>query len=278
MSKSENIFIFLFSENTYDETKEGNKKKEEKMMDVMELANSLPMWIACGIPVVFVIIQAVLFMREAYSSGEKVGLTKTQMKKAVKSSAVTSIGPSIVVLSGMLSLLVTVGGPVGWMRLSMIGSVMFESIAAGLGTSAVGVTLGTDPMTKEALTMAIWTMILCSIGWVLFGTFSANKMEKIEHKLSKGNSGTLTTIASTAIIGVFAAMVASHLSKPIYSLIQKADAATMSAANKNAIACILGAVIMYVLSIVAEKKNIGWLREWALTITILGAMIITALI
>ena len=125
----------------------------------------------------FVMIQALLFAREAYRSGEKVGLTKTQMNKAIKSSAVTSIGPSIVVLSGMLSLLVTVGGPVGWMRLSMIGSVMFESIAAGLGTSAVGVTLGTDPMTKEALTMAIWTMILCSVGWVLFGTFSANKME-----------------------------------------------------------------------------------------------------
>lgn len=93
-------------------------------MDVMKLANSLPMWIACGIPVVFVMIQALLFAREAYRSGEKVGLTKTQMNKAIKSSAVTSIGPSIVVLSGMLSLLVTVGGPVGWMRLSMIGSVM----------------------------------------------------------------------------------------------------------------------------------------------------------
>ena len=245
-------------------------------MDVMKLANSLPMWIACGIPVVFVMIQALLFAREAYRSGEKVGLTKTQMNKAIKSSAVTSIGPSIVVLSGMLSLLVTVGGPVGWKRLSMIGSVMFESIAAGLGTSAVGVTLGTDPMTKEALTMAIWTMILCSVGWVLFGTFSANKMEKIEHKLSKGNEGTLTTIASTAIIGVFAAMVASHLSKPIYFLMQKADAAAMGGANKNAIACILGAVIMYGLSTVAEKKNIGWLREWSLTITILGAMVITA--
>lgn len=159
-------------------------------MDVMKLANSLPMWIACGIPVVFVMIQALLFAREAYRSGEKVGLTKTQMNKAIKSSAVTSIGPSIVVLSGMLSLLVTVGGPVGWMRLSMIGSVMFESIAAGLGTSAVGVTLGTDPMTKEALTMAIWTMILCSVGWVLFGTFSANKMEKISlnQRIIAGNA------------------------------------------------------------------------------------------
>jgi len=238
-------------------------------MDVMKLANSLPMWIACGIPVVFVMIQALLFMKEAYNSGEKVGLTKEQMKKAMKSSAVTSIGPSIVVLSGMLSLLVTVGGPMGWMRLSMIGSVMFESIAAGLGT---------DPMTAEALTMAIWTMVLCSIGWVLFGTFSANKMDKIEHKLSKGNAGTLTTIASAAIIGVFSAMVASHLSKPIYLMMQKAEAAVIGGANKNAISCILGAIIMYVLSTVAEKKSIGWLKEWSLTITILGAMIITALI
>ena len=90
------------------------------------------------------------------------------MKKAMKSSAVTSIGPSIVVLSAMLSLLVSVGGPIGCMRLSMIGSVMFESIAAGLGTSAVGVQLGTDTLTPEALGMAVWTMILCSIGWALF--------------------------------------------------------------------------------------------------------------
>ena len=69
------------------------------------------------------------------------------------------------------------------MRLSMIGSVMFESIAAGLGTSAVGVQLGTDTLTPEALGMAVWTMILCSIGWALFATFSANKMDKIEKKV-----------------------------------------------------------------------------------------------
>ena len=105
-------------------------------MDAMKIANSIPMWLACALPVAFVILQAVLFARGAYKSGKKLGLNDKQMKKAMKSSAVTSIGPSIVVLSAMLSLLVSVGGPIGWMRLSMIGSVMFESIAAGLGTSA----------------------------------------------------------------------------------------------------------------------------------------------
>ena len=254
-----------------------NNENNHKNMDAMKIANSIPMWLACALPVAFVILQAVLFARGAYKSGKKLGLNDKQMKKAMKSSAVTSIGPSIVVLSAMLSLLVSVGGPIGWMRLSMIGSVMFESIAAGLGTSAVGVQLGTDTLTPEALGMAVWTMILCSIGWALFATFSANKMDKIEKKVSRGNTGTLTTIASCAIIGVFSAMCASHLSKPFYSMMMKADQITMSGAWKNALACVLGAVIMFVLTKVANKKEIGWLKEWSLTITI-GAILGTSVL
>lgn len=231
-------------------------------MDAMKIANSIPMWIACGIAVALVIVQAVVFAKNAYSAGKKVGLTDKQMKGAIKSSAITSIGPSIVILSGMLSLLITVGGPMAWMRLSLIGSVMFESIAAGFGTSAVGVTLGADKLTPLALDMAVWTMILGSIGWVIFATFSANRMDKVQTKLTGGDPAKLTAISGAAIIGAFSSMSASHLVR----------------LNKNSIACVLGAVIMGVLVTVSDKKNIKWLREWNLTISILAAMIITAVI
>ncbi|MCF0140986.1 MAG: DUF5058 family protein [Mogibacterium sp.] len=247
-------------------------------MDVMQMANSLPMWIACGIPVCLVIVQACLFLKSSLTAGKEVGLEKAQLNAAIKSSAVTSIGPSIVVLSGMLSLLVTMGGPVGWMRLSMIGSVMFEGLAAGIGTQQVGVTLGTDPMTGEAYAMALWTMILCSIGWVIFATFSANKMDKIQTKLSGGSTGKLMTIASCAIIGVFSSMCAQHLAKPVYQIIQSVDPQVLAGSYKNALACILGAVIMFVLNTIANKKDIKWLKEWALTITIVAAMVITAVV
>lgn len=247
-------------------------------MDAMQIANGLPMWIACAIPVAFVVLQAILFARGAYSAGKDIGLTEEQMNKAIKSSAVTAIGPSIVVLSGMLSLLVTVGGAIGWMRLSMIGSVMFESIAAGLGTAAVGVTLGTDKLTLEAFGMAVWTMILCSIGWCLFGTFAANRMDKIQYRLSKGNMGLMTTIASAAIIGVFSSMVANYVTRLIVALLKAAKPAAVAAAGKGALACLLGAAIMYVLLTVAAKKKLGWLQEWALAITIVVAMVITAVV
>lgn len=170
----------------------------------------------------------------------RVGLTEKQMKRAMKSSAITSNGPSIVILSGMLSLVITVGGPMAW----------------------VGVQLGADVLTPESLTMAVWAMIIGSIGWVLFATFSANRMEKVQEKVAGGNPAKLMAIATAAIIGAFSAMSAQHLVKM----------------NKNSIACVLGAMIMGVLSTVSEKKNIKWLKEWNLTISILASLVITALI
>ncbi len=231
-------------------------------MNPMQIANSVPMWIACGLAVLLVIAQAVIFTKKAFQAGPKVGLTKDQMKKAVRSSALTSIGPSLVVLSGMLSLLVSVGGPMSWMRLSFIGSVMFESLAAGIGTSTVGVQLGVDPMTSEALTMAVWTMILGSVGWIIFSSLSADKMDKVQTKISGGNPAKLALISSAAMVGVFGAMVAQKL----------------VGLDKSALSCVLGAAFMGSLIYLANKKNIGWLKEWNLTISILGAMIITALI
>ena len=231
-------------------------------MEALQIANSLPMWLACGVAVVLVIAQALIFIKKAMDAAPKVGLSKEEVNKAVKSAALTSIGPSIVVLSGMLSLLVTVGGPMAWMRLSFIGSVMFESIAAGIGTGSVGVQLGVDELTPLALTMAVWTMIIGSVGWIIFSTFAADKMDKIQAKLAGSNPAGLTIISSGAIIGVFAAMVGQKL----------------VALDKNALATVLGAILMFVMMQITKDEKFAKLREWNLTIAILVAMAVTAII
>ena len=231
-------------------------------MEALKIANSLPMWLACGSAVALVIVQALIFIKKAIDAAPNVGLTKEEVNKAIKSSALTSIGPSIVVLSGMLSLLVSVGGPMGWMRLSVIGSVMFESIAAGIGTGSVGVQLGVDELTPLALTMAVWTMFIGSIGWVIFSTFAADKMDKIQAKLAGSNPAGLTIISSGAILGVFAAMVSQKL----------------VALDKNTLATALGAVIMFVMMQLTKDEKFAKLREWNLTIAILVAMAITAIV
>ena len=129
-------------------------------VNYLELANSPLMWVSAAIAVGIVVFQSVLFFRKSLKAAKEIGIEQEKINMAIKSSAISSIGPSIVILSGMLSLLITVGGPMAWMRLSLIGSVMFESIAAGFGTASVGVQLGADTLTPLALDMAVWTMIL----------------------------------------------------------------------------------------------------------------------
>ncbi|WP_353094789.1 DUF5058 family protein [Tissierella praeacuta] len=231
-------------------------------MDYLQIANSFPMWLAAGLAITLALFQAIIFAKKSYSTGKEIGLTEEQMKSAMKSSFITSLGPSVVILTGLLSLLVTVGGPMAWMRLSFIGSVMFEMMAAGFGTEAVGVKMGIDPMTNIAFTNAVWTMILGSIGWIIFSTLTADKMEKVQTKFSKGDKGMLGIISIAAMLGSFGSLASGHL----------------VAMNKNTVAAIVGGIIMLILSPISEKKNIKWLKEWALTIALFGGMIVAALI
>ena len=60
-------------------------------MDAMQLANSLPMWLACGTAVFLVVVQAVIFTKKAMDAAPKVGLTNDQVKRGVK-TALHSLG------------------------------------------------------------------------------------------------------------------------------------------------------------------------------------------
>ncbi len=231
-------------------------------MDYMKIANSAPMWIAAGLAVTLVLFQAIIFAKKSYTTGKKIGLEETQMRSAIKSSFITSIGPSIVILTGLLSLLVTVGGPMAWMRLSFIGSVHFELMAVVFGAEAVGVQAGIEPMTDVAFANAVWTMITGSIGWIIFATLTADKMDTFQTKFSKGDTGLLSVISIAAMLGSFSSLVSPHL----------------IALNKNTVAALSGGLIMLILAPLANKKEIKWLKEWSLAFALFGGMIVAIIV
>lgn len=227
-------------------------------MDYLKVANSWPMWISAGLAVFLVVFQAFIFAKKSYETGKQIGITEKQMKSAMKSSAITSFGPSLVILTGLLSLLVVVGGPMSWMRLSFIGSVMFELMAVGFGTEAVGVRMGIDPMTEVAFANAVWIMVLGSIGWIIFATLTADKMETVQGKVGKGDPGLIKIISIAAMLGSFGSLVSGHL----------------VALNKNTVAAIAGGLIMGIVITISEKKNIKWLKEWGMAIALFGGMLV----
>lgn len=133
-------------------------------MDYLKIAGSLAMWL-CVVPAILVVVvQAAMFARKAYKCGLEIGMTKAQLKSAIRASAVSSIGPSLAILSGMLALLGIAGGPISWMRLSYIGNVVFESMAFNFGVTASGATA--EAMTSQAFINGVYVMITGSLGWI----------------------------------------------------------------------------------------------------------------
>lgn len=127
-------------------------------MDYLEIANSPLVWATCGIAVVTVFIQAAIFMKKAWSVGLRMGMTKKQFKDVAKISAISSIGPTLSVVAGVLPLIVVMGGAISWLRLGFIGSVGYELSTAGFGATAYGTTLGGEGYDGYVLACSFFCM------------------------------------------------------------------------------------------------------------------------
>lgn len=229
-------------------------------MEYLKVANGFSMWL-CVVPaILLVIFQAVLFAWKAYKSGLEIGMTKQQLMAAIRSSAVSSIGPSLAILSGLLALLGLAGGPMSWMRLSYIGNVVFETAAFSFGVGAAGAT--PEAMTAQAFITGLYVMVIGSLGWIIMSILFTDKMDKLQSKISGGNPQKMAVIAGGAMVGGLASMSAQHL----------------IAFNINTVACAAGAILMIAIYAFNSKRKMGWLQEWSLTIALIGAVVIASLV
>lgn len=231
-------------------------------MDYLQIANSPLMWISCGLCVGLVLFQSALFVQKSFSVGKKLEITDAQFKSAIKSSFTSSIGPSLAILAGLISLLVAMGGPISWFRLSYIGSVAYELMAAGFGAKAVGVTLGGADMNATAFAAGIWTMTLGSTGWVLFTALATPKLDKFRYVLAGGKKAVLPIISAGAMCGAFAYLSLDRVFR----------------FDKQTVAALAGFAIMAAFMVYNKKQQKQWIKEWAFTISMFAGMIVSVMI
>lgn len=239
------------------------EKEMEGSKNYLELANSPLMWLAAAIAVGIVVFQSVLFFRKSLVAAKEIGISKDQVSKAIKSSAISSIGPSVVILVTMISLIVSMGAPISWMRLSFIGSVNYEAMAAGFGAQAMGTTLeNLDPM---AFSCGVWVMICGSLGWLVFTFLFTDKMNKVNHLMSKGNAKMVPIISAGAMLGAFANLASGNFFTA---------EGNFAFGGAPAVATIVGCILMMILTKTAKEKDISWLREWAFAIAMFTGMFV----
>lgn len=214
----------------------------------MDIANSRYMWGAAGLVVALVLMQAGLFMRRAYRSGKKMGMADDQLKTGLRAGMISAVGPAVAILIGMMALVATVGGAIAWMRLSAIGSVMFELSAAEFGTRQLGYSLGDDGLTEAAYANAVWVMTFGAVGWLVISGLFTPQMETVRQKIGSGREALLPVISAAAMLGAFGYLATGE--------VMSGSPFTASVA--------VGGLMMLLLLQIAERRELQWIREWAL--------------
>lgn len=224
-------------------------------MDYLEIANSPGMWITGAIVVSVIILQAIIFMKKAYSTGLKIGLTPQQMTRGMRAGLITSIAPSLAVAVTMISLIIPLGAPYAWMRLSIIGSVPYELMAASTGARVMGVELGGEGYGLTAMAISMWTATICAGGWLILCAFFIPKFETARRRIVRGREEFLPILTACTFLGALCYFGLPHF----------------VGGGPGAAAASAGGVSILILGVISRKLK--WLKEWALGIAMIIGML-----
>ena len=208
-------------------------------MSFLQVANSPLMFILCFIFIELVCIQSVLFLRTAWKRGKELGIEKEVMKKTITNSALFSVIPSLAIIVSLMVLSVPLGQYFPWLRLSVVGSATYETMAAGQVATGSGLTGLSDPnMSLSIFTTAMWVMTVGIIWGIVFNVFFMRSLDRFSKK-AKASGNTFVPIFSSALfLGMLAMMSIPHVSniqKPIGIVSFLAAAVCAVLCNKVAI-------------------------------------------
>ena len=233
------------------------------MGDYIKVANNNIFYI-CGIVITLaVLLQAYIFIRLSFKEGEKRGLSRKKMYQALRTGALTSIVPSISAVVALIAMIPVLGIPIPWIRQSIMGSTPYEFLAAGIGAKAMGVnSLGGTGYTSSVFASSVWIMTLGSFWAVAIIVFFLKKYQNKITKITGGDPAWKNVLINAAFFGVFSIFIADPVATgglPLAALVS-------------------GGILMIGLAVIIVKLKQNWLREFALTVSMLGAMVITVLI
>mgnify|MGYP002509576971 FL=1 len=230
--------------------------------------NSSFLFIVAAVVIAFVVAQSAFFLVRAYRHGVEIGMDRTKLKKTVLSTAVFTVAPAVSILLGILTLSKFLGIPLPWIRLSVVGAITYELPAATSTATALGLSLSDTITDPKAYTAIAWVMTLGIIPGMIMIPLFLKKIQggimKIKNKDSKWGDLFMTSLflgMISAFLGMVFTDVRSGLAGwiPIFVLL-------------------FSALMMGICGILIKVCKMKWLETYALSVSMILAMVFAMII
>lgn len=224
--------------------------------------NDVFLFFVAGIIVLFVIAQSIFFLRKAWIRAIDLGMDKSVLMRVIKSSAFFTIAPAISIILGVITLSKFLGLPLPWLRLSVLGALTYELPAATSAAASLGVSISQGVNNAQVYSTIAWVMTLGILSGLIIITLFLKRIQEGIHSLQKRDEkwgDIFLTAIFMGMISAFLGMIFADVTKGIQGWIP-------------VFIMIVSALIMSVCGYFVKVKKIKWVEDYALPISMLGAM------
>ena len=230
------------------------------------------LFVIAGLLVAVVLGQSVYFLVKALRRAKALGMDRKKIAKTIRTAAVFTIAPAVSIVISVITLSKDLGLPLPWLRLSVVGSLSYEAIAASNAVSAMGLKLGEiSQLTAQqyvnillvmtiSIMMGIWLVPV--IGKKLLGGMSS---------LGKRDAKWADIFQNAMFIGMISAFVGfvfcdiSRLWAPVEGF-----SATSGLIPVAVMA--VSALVMLLCGLVMKVFKWRWVNDYALPISLIAGM------
>ena len=225
------------------------------------------LFLLAGIIILAVLAQSVFFLVRALRRGRQIGMDMQKLKKTMLTAGVFTIAPAVAIVISVITLSKDLGLPLPWLRLSVVGSLSYETIAATNAESAMGLVFGqVSSLTATQYVTIAWVMtvsILLGIWLVpLIGKKLQNGMTRIENRDKRWGD----ILSSALFIGMIAAFLGYVF----------CDFGTIFHGDPSGLipvcVMIVSALVMALCGLVMKKCGWRWIGDYALPLSLVLGM------
>ena len=205
---------------------------------------------------------SLVYFKKAYDHCLELGITRKELSNVIKSSLIFSVVPSLSIVVGLFVLIAVLGSVWAWWRLSVIGSLSYETMISRFHCAGAGLRIlcgnagkrhrtavrrGDDPDERG---YAERFLILLPLGKKL--------CKSVDRSAAENGGSTWKNVLS----GVFM-LVMFSVYIPILLFTDNVQAAVM----------ITGLVIAIGVGVLAKRPGLAWLNNFVMAFSMLGGLI-----
>ena len=240
------------------------------------------LFIIAGILIAAVLGQSVYFLVKALKRAKVLGMDQKKIGKTIRTAAVFTIAPAVSIVISVITLAKDLGLPLPWLRLSVVGSLSYEAIAASNAVSAMGLKLGEiSALNAQQYVNILLVMTISILVGIWLVPVIGKKLLGGMSNLGKRDAKWADIFQNAMFIGMISAFVGfvfcdvSRLWNEASRVVEDGEVVTTYSATSGLIpVAVMGvsALVMLICGLVMKVFKWKWVNDYALPISLIAGM------